>query len=600
MPSNQFVLAYHSERPMSQEEVGVRLAAASRHVHSLFADGVAQVQTVGGPRVGLSVWTATGDTVGWPQMVVRGDAVAAWIDFPEHDANSHPDPLSLAAEVTAAGSDVTRYGAPFACIYWNRDGLAITTDSLGLARYYEFDFGDLTVWATRPGLAHIFAGRPVQKSATAWAGMATVGWNLNGVSHLGAGQHLPGRTRITAGPDSGIHRVFGYAEWTNESRLHAPTWHTATRGITNAMSLAGYFERQPICDLSGGKDSRLLAAAALRSGVTNRVRTVRTDRGEVETAEQLVARYDGNVEHVILDAGTTRSPEQEPLEIHLSNAHRSHEGSYLPITAIGGPTFKGFAPSEVATFNGIGGESLIGGALFAGTWLAKLQGQGADGAFTRMAGMVNSPYGTSKHAKELALDAVRVRLEMGQAQGISSAYGLLNYVYNSERMPFWSHSFGSRSTLTPYYSSGLLPHVAWTYWHDSNFPEFHERMLADLVPAWRDVPFYRPVGIVKRARKFLWEIFPWAAVRNYITARADALESFDPDGIMQLVEAVDAGEASKPLEVALARFLWEASADGLVDDLNTQAARCEDEVAALITGQDYARPASTTAILGGA
>src|SRR5699024_11660341 len=122
-----------------------------------------------------------------------------------------------------------------------------------------------------------------------------------------------------------------------------------------------------------------------------------------------------------------------------------------------------FGAIRVARFNGHGGESLQGGALFGGAWRAKLDHEGAEGALNRMIGMVSAPLGTSKVARDTAAEAVEWRIREGEELGLNRAHGLLNYFYNSERMPFWSSSFSSRSTLTPYYSSGLLDRIVHTY-----------------------------------------------------------------------------------------------------------------------------------------
>lgn len=600
MSSNQFVLAFHCVDQMDPSEFDVRIENASKYVRDLHRDQKVDCSAVTGGHVGIVSWTHMNDSVRWPQLASHGgDDAALWLNFPEHDAVADQrDPLELAYEVSSAGADVSAYGAPFACILFRSEKLTVVNDALGLARLYQFNFGRLTVWSTRPGLAHIFAGIVLEKNETAWAGMATLGWNLGGETHIGVGAQLPGGCRITASPEDGVQTQSHYAEWTQSARSNPASWNEASAGIARAMSSATYFEQDPIADLSGGKDSRVLAAAALRSGVTTHLRTLRTDHGEVETAEALVALYAGEVKHEVreLSASSSQRPDFRLFE-RLGLAHKGNEGALLPATAVSGAPFRGFVPPLVARFNGHGGESLQGGALYGGRWKSILEGKGSAKALDRLNGMVDSPLGTSDVGRGLAMAAVQARVKLGEEMGIVSAHGQLNYFYNSERMPFWASSFSNRATLTPYYSSGLLRHVARTYWGDTEFSGFHKKILTSLIPEWSSVPFYKPLGSARGATAAFWKYEDWVSLRTFVRDRIDAVSNFDPDRMMRLLQAIEEGEESKTHEVALARFLWEATADSVVDDLNERAGLCARELIA--TRSSHVAVSRTRTVLPG-
>lgn len=581
MSSNQFLLAFHSTDPVSPNELAARVGNVTRYVQELYRDSLVEFSSATTENLGVLSWSNPNDTVRWPQLTSRnGREAALWVNFPEHDALAcQPDPFDVAQDVTSSGADVSIYGAPFACALLARDTLTVVNDSLGLARIYQFDFGRFTVWATRAGLAHIFAGVQLEKNEAAWAGMATLGWNIGGESHIGRGVQLPGRVRITASRDEGVRTESLYADWAQSSRSRQLSWEGASTGIAHAMSVAKYFERQPIADLSGGKDSRVLAAAALRSGVTTHVRTLRTDHGEVEIAEILVGLYSGRVDHEIreLASHSGANPTLDAFS-RLVLAQKGHEGALLPATAVSAPAFRGFVPPAVARVNGHGGESLQGGALYGGRWKSMLEGKGGDRAIDRLEAMVNAPLGTSRLGRDLAMDAVRARIERGKEMEIVSAHGLLNYFYNAERMPFWASSFSNRATLTPYYSSGLLHHVTHTYWGESDFSTFHRDVLSGLIPEWSSVPFYKPSGVARRATRFFWESEDWTSLRAFVHDRLDRVTNFDRDRMVLVLEAIQDGDATKALEVALARFLWEDSVSSVIEDINDQVASCVESV----------------------
>lgn len=70
------------------------------------------------------------------------------------------------------------------------------------------------------------------------------------------------------------------------------------------MSSGKCFEQEPIAGLSGGKDCRIFAAAALQSGIATHLRTVPTEHCEVETASQPVELEEGSIRHKIKEVAS--------------------------------------------------------------------------------------------------------------------------------------------------------------------------------------------------------------------------------------------------------------------------------------------------------
>lgn len=571
MPSSQFVLAYHSSVPLSESSLSARAEAAQEYVQSLHRRPGVQYQHSTGSHTGILTWKPENDLIGWPQFATSGGEAAAWIGIPEHDAMSEdrPNAVTMARSTTRQDFDPDTFGAPFACIYRRDDALSIVNDSLGLARLFEFTFPDMTVWATRPGLAHIFAAHPVAVNDATWSGMATLGWNLGGHTHIGDGQQLAGSRRISAGPHHGVLREDHYAEWVHRASLKGSSWEDASAGMVRTMSLGRYFPRAPFADLSGGKDSRLLAAAALTSGVTDTVRTVRSDHGEVETAEHLVSIYPGEIKHLVTDVAVQKlETDRTDFTDHVAEAMRGTEGATVPFTALRGLTFNGYTPLVIARFNGHGGEALHGGEYYKGAWADKLEGKGISGAIDRLAAMVSVARATSASGRERTMEIVMNRFETGLSMGIETSHGLLNYHYSAERMPFWASSSPNRSVITPYYSSGLLHQIGRTFTGVTEFERFYSEIMTELVPAWASVPFYRASGGARRATRFFWESFDWTMLRDFSLERAGASGNFDPDGIRSIVTEVGDGGGSRSIEVTFSRFLWEVSAESVVTDIN--------------------------------
>lgn len=575
MPSNQFVLAYYSANPLTARSLSARASAALDYVQSLHRQPDVKSEHSMGAHTGILTWKPGNDQVGWPQFATSSSESAAWVGIPEHDAMSTdtPDAIAMARLTARRDFDPDVFGAPFACIYRRGETLSIVNDSLGLARIFEFTFPDMTVWATRPGLAHIFAAHSLSQDDSAWSGMATLGWNLGGHTYIGDGQQLAGSRRISAAAHQGVLREDRYAEWVHRASTMGSSWEDASAGMVRTMSLGRYFPRAPIADLSGGKDSRLLAAAALTSGVTDTVRTRRTDHGEVETAEQLVSIYPGAIKHLVTDVAAPKlESDRTDFAHHVAEAMRGSEGATVPFTALRGPTFSGYSPLVIARFNGHGGEALHGGEYYKGNWAEKLDGTGIAGAIDRLAVMVAVARGTSASSRERTMETVKRRFETGLSMGIETSYGLLNYHYSAERMPFWASSSPNRSVITPYYSSGLLHQIGRTFTGETEFKRFYSEIMSELVPAWTTIPFYRPIGGARRASRYFWESFEWSQLRGFAEERLDASTNFDPDGMRSIIEAVGDGNGSKAVEAAFSRFLWEVSAESIVSNINERVA----------------------------
>lgn len=66
-----------------------------------------------------------------------------------------------------------------------------------------------------------------------------------------------------------------------------------------ARSAADAWPDVPVLSLSGGRDSRLVAASYVAAGLDMRLRTYATSPGEVETARRLVGLLPGRVAHEV-------------------------------------------------------------------------------------------------------------------------------------------------------------------------------------------------------------------------------------------------------------------------------------------------------------
>lgn len=295
MANKQFVLAYASEAPMSAEVLAARIGQATHHVRHLM-QGTVSCTSVGDNQTGFIVWTTDAQTCTWPSVVVGEHEGAAWLHVPSAAGSPKAgiDSLSLAREAVTGELPRVELGAPCAAIHWRNGEIKIVNDVLGMCRLYSFDMPNFgRIWSTRYGLAHIFSGTQPTVDNQTWAGMATLGWTTTGRTHMGNGSQLMPYTRVCATSANDVTEDRQLHDWMR-SILQAdePDITEAALDMSQSLERAGWWPQPPVADLSGGKDSRLTAAAAIRAGAADAVRTIDTDSGEVSTASQLVALLD--------------------------------------------------------------------------------------------------------------------------------------------------------------------------------------------------------------------------------------------------------------------------------------------------------------------
>lgn len=582
MSSSLCVLAFALPRPDARE-VDARLESTDRHMRTLFMGPITREVASDG-QTGLAAWIPDDRKIDWPLFVGREDAAIAWLHVPSA-ASVEPDAWKLADAVLSGSLDPSQLAVPFGLLRWRPGSIEVVNDVLGAVRLFEFTFaGGLRVWTTRMGAANVFAGVEPRRSSDAWSGMATIGWAPAGVTQLDGGHQLPAGSRVTATarPD-GIAVV--------EER-YFPGWYVAARdanppslaaqvaGIRAVIAASTRWPRPVVADLSGGKDSRTIAAVGIASGIVGSVRTIATDHGEVETARELVRLLDDghDVEHRITPPATSSGDTTGSLLTRLLSRHHASDGRYLAASAFAERPFAGYTSPARARLNGLGGEVLNGGALWVGSWRDRMLNAPPNAALDRLAGFVRSGRGVSDEARERAHALLASHLGWVDDVGAATAGAILDLIYMCDRVPHWVNIFGAPDTLCPF----LAPELLATATHSVGTPQddaaFHGALLQMSLPAWADVPFYKPVGITRRAAPLAWQGPDWPEIRRLVNESADFCDRWAPDQIQAALGRIEAGEASKPEHVMIGRFLWDLTFDDHLARLGRECAMTRDAV----------------------
>lgn len=564
MSSSQFFLAYACERPdaMSLEELTLRRDAATSHMEDVAAASLDRMD-VGDGRTGFIVWQHPKQAISWPMIAKGGDEAAAWLHVPAAAGSPEDpaDPIALARGLTDGTIDPVELGAPCAVVHWSPSGLRIVNDRLGMVRLYAFEvpgFGH--VWSSRPGLAHIFAGMAPNIAQSVWNDMATLGWAGDGSAHLGNGRQMPASTLVHASSEGTT-----FVESDRDRWIHAtadgdvPSMKEGARGMVRSLRIASWWPGKPVADLSGGKDSRVTAAAAILAGIVDTVRTVNTDTGEVDTARELLRLADNPVEHRIDPVVQPKKPEGTVLDRYLST-QRAWEGAYNARSAYRTNPFKGFRPSGAPRINGLGGEAVQGRTLLSPAWKAKMEGQGPELGRQRISAMVKS--GAVGVAEANIEDSVRSAMRFGddaERLGMTSSFMIVDHFFNFSKMPYWSMPQAAMNTLLPFYAPQMLPRaISATFAPNVEYGRLHRDLLREILPAWADEPFYK--GSAKtRATPWMWENEDWKDLSETILDGISELETFNRSRVEQYVADANDGLGSVKFELVLSRVMWELS-----------------------------------------
>lgn len=529
------LLAYSFERPVAPERIEAALARVGAHYSPQLSEPPPLRSSLGS-REGLALWRNDGGGSSWPAWAQDGDLVVVSSVAPggwPRLVGSMPAEraaLALGKALAERPERIAELAPPFVLAV--RDAasqrLVIVNDFAGAGRIYELRFAGPgngsrpaegagfgsagVVWSNRLGALPIFAGVAPQADEAAWELFAAAGWFLGDTTPIRGAVKLDGGSVVRAGggAEKAEHRSSGAIEGLVAPRdvpFSAALEAAAADTVGLVQGVAAAASKTLAVDLSGGRDSRVSAAAALAAGVTAKFRTGDNHPGELE----LVRRLLGDAEHDIATHNVTSGERTEPadeLGDRLAAIHLIHDGMRNP-QELRRPTQLPL-PSRTPrpTLSGHGGEIAHGFYYTNTRKLRGLERRGERGLMARLekAGKRNAAAATPAAYGRYREELERL-LDEGRALGLDGPT-LLDYFYLTQRLAHRS-GLGSRSGR---YSCCVAPgfvRAAFDLTPDERLEaKLHSELVARLVPEWSGVPFYaepkrNAMPTVRRAR--IWE-----------------------------------------------------------------------------------------------
>jgi len=454
--------------------------------------------------------------------------------------------------------------------------LELFTDSIGVGRLFQLRLSDGWVWSNRPVSALLFAGVPATADPRGWSYAAACGWFMDDSTPYVGVLAVPGATHIVTDgsrQQRTVSRIETTSVWSTDSPDTVEETAEALQDV--AKSVGRLWPGRPTVDLSGGRDSRVVAAAFLAAGVDLKLNSHDAVPGEVEIAAALVGALPGPVEHVVSrkTPGRPVRPQQvkpQPLEL-VERARRWHwyaEGLRPASYPFHAPPKNLTAVTHLA-IGGAGGEVAHGHFYPADVLqLDALPLQRKLHAFSnRLQTRLTPTAGPGEPARAAVAEQIERVLRTAVHGGIENAT-MLDYFYVVERLRRWGTT-GERSGVV---SPLLIPAfvrsafaLAPAHRVDN---ALHRELLRRLVPEWADVPFFEPVAAAARRAPSRVRCLADAADRELIEALLTDVEGFDGRALSTLWAASVAGASSAAGEASLRQALWRASFDQHLTEVN--------------------------------
>ncbi|MEV5965919.1 hypothetical protein AB0L70_29395 [Kribbella sp. NPDC051952] len=569
------IVAYAFDRGVDEERATAGVRRVEAYYGDLWGDEVVR-NGRDANTVGLYSWSRRHPACNWPAWQVDQDLCVASLHAPlgyervVGDLAPERAVGPLARTVLAVPARLLDLAPPFGLTVLDpaAQRLELFTDSIGLGRLFQLRTTDGWVWSNRPVAACLFADVPAIAGVRGWRYAAGCGWFMGDTTPYERVLAVPGATRIVMDGRRGQRTVTRIESWSGHDALgHVEETADALRGV--ARSVGRLWPGTPTVDLSGGRDSRVVAAAFLSAGVDVRLNSY---GAEAAIAEELVAALPSAVEHVVSRPRAVAPggpPPALPAVVdRVRRWHRYGEGLRPSSYLFHGPPGDLTGVDHLA-IGGAGGEVAHGHfyprdvlALDRNPLEVKVE------AFTaRLQSRLVPAAGPAPVVREAVSEQIRNVFREAIQGGLEDAR-MLDHFYVVERLRRWGTA-GERSgvvspLLVPTFVRGAFALTTPQRLQNA----LHLGVIRELVPQWVDVPFYQPVQSSSPALpaqvKRLGAVPDREVVKSLLSASAD----FHDQAIRSLWSSSVAGRSTAADEVALRQLLWRAVFDDHLAEVN--------------------------------
>lgn len=527
---------------------------------------------------GLCVWDPDPAALRMPRFASTSDHGVAMLGVPlgAGSAASLGDPealpLRLALALRRSDSVLANVAPPFALVSCDtHEGLAIYTDGLGMARMYQAQRDGVWAWSNRPAALAAAGAAEFEEDEEAWATFAACGWFAGMSSPFYAVRRLrPAAVVLTSADGRVVQRNSGVLQSWVQPSGDGPDPTAAATAMVGYVRDAAHLASAPAeVMLSGGRDSRVVSAAAVAAGIDATFTTLGPLAGEIETAGQLIQALQTPIKHRIREP--VPPDERAELRHRVLELHRVFDGDLTPVK-MNSPV-SGRMPSRVL-FGGAGGEIAHANYYPSQHRLDALVTAGRRAPTERLQRYFRSMPGATVESYARMDNLVENWIGFAHETGIHGASSL-DFFYLIERFRRWAPAANSPGSYPAFAVPEFITAAFQMRPHDRLAGNLHSAILRCLVPPWADVPFYKASASdsdVKSARKLrIWQGNDAIATGEILDAPAGWDDVFDVAAIRDLWRTARTEGLANRFEAIFQRVVWRALFRDYLSELRARA-----------------------------
>lgn len=500
-------------------------------------------------------------------------------------------PSELLDELSTNKELQSRFSTPtcLCTINKDKDELDIFTDPLGFARLYEYKGENGWFWSNRPGALMLMAGDEAKLDKDAWEFFSSAGWFVDTTSPIEKVVRIEPGLRINASSD--YYQPRNLVNYGAFEKMVSPRKYKKfnSKIIAQDMleNLASYSELWSLpfdVDLSGGKDSRVCSAAVIASKTDDvQFNTIATFEKEAETAQILLEKVNLTHKHNIIQPSERNKDKKvvkTPLKERLRTLFHHSDGDLTPVLTRTGV----FPETHFSNINKVwiqGAMGEIGKATFysSETFYKRLIQKGNDAAYERVTRAYSLLDGVRPEVTDKANQFMFGVIQKGKAKGISDLY-LLDYFYLVERARRWLPQNSDISRYSAFFSNEYLEQSFNMSYEEKLNLDVFTSVIEELVPEWKDVPFYRRklTDRDERTEKGLrlWQTSDKEEIEEILNAPDSWNDIFDEEKILNIWNAAIDGDFHPGIESLFDRLVMRATFQDHLDRINSQINNTEN------------------------
>ena len=575
-------LAFSGGARLDPGDVDARLRRVERNYAALVDYPLATRRALSG-RCGLAIVGDADPRCRWPHFSEAADLAIATAHLPggwsRLLAGSPSDTALRLARAVAEDPDrvIGTLSAPVAVAVLDRPegGLTVINDALGAARVFSLEADGWTLWSNRPGALVLFAGVRPRADERGWQVLAAAGWLLADASPIEGVRRLRPGTVIAVDPAGDVRRresgaIGDLVRPAGDLDELAPP--AAEQMAAQAREAAEMWPGAAHVDLSGGRDSRVIAAAIAAAGIEAQYRTSDATPGEAGVARQLIELAPMSLEHRVGRTRPGSASPGTPLLERARNLHRLHDGVRHPQKLRGKMTLPRPRP-ERPKFSGHGGEIAHGFFYKSRGEIRRLRGRRRQLTRRVMRFFAQGHDAALPESTSAAEAVVERTLDEGRELGLRGP-PLLDWFYLVDRFAHRSGIATDSERAALFAAPAVIAASFALKPHERVAARLHDELISRFVPEWQDVPYFKPTKAraARIRRERLWEVEADAAVVEEILADGGSwTETFGRERALAMWAEARAGRARPKWESLFEGIVYRATFDRHLDELGRAA-----------------------------